>query len=146
MENKHTFQARLRPHFSPSDQQNIKLAYCLAKFGHRAQVRKELIEGKPSRYFEHVRRVSIVLMDEMKIMDREMICAALLHDAIEDTEDITAELIEHAHGSNVAQMVSLLSKTPKEGYHERLENCKNWKVLAIKACDRTDNLRSLMIP
>lgn len=146
MENKETFQARLKPYFSPSDQQNIKLAYCLAKFGHRAQVRKELVEGKPTRYFEHVRRVALILMDEMKIMDKEMICSALLHDAIEDTDDITPELIEHAHGSNVAMMVSLLSKSPKEGYHERLFNCKNWKVLAIKACDRLDNLRSLMVP
>lgn len=146
IENKETFQARLKPYFSPSDQQNIKLAYCLAKHGHRAQVRKELIEGKPTRYFEHVRRVSIVLMDEMKIMDREMICSSLLHDAVEDTDDITPELIEHAHGSEVAMMVALLSKSPKEGYHDRLANCKNWKVLAIKACDRLDNLRSLMIP
>ena len=146
MENKHTFQARLKPYFSPSDQQNIKLAYCLAKFGHRAQVRKELIEGKPSRYFEHVRRVAIVLMDDMNIMDRDMICAALLHDAIEDTQDLSAELIEHAFGSDVAAMVALLSKVPKEGYHERLHNCKNWKVLTIKACDRLDNLRSLMVP
>jgi GTP diphosphokinase / guanosine-3',5'-bis(diphosphate) 3'-diphosphatase len=146
IENKETFRARIRPYFSPSDQHQIYWAYITAKFGHRAQVRKELVEGKPTRYFEHVRRVAINLMDEMKIMDRDMICAALLHDAVEDTEDITPELIEHAFGSDVAAMVTLLSKVPKEGYHERLHNCKNWKVLAIKACDRLDNLRSLMIP
>lgn len=146
IENKETFRARIRPYFSPSDQHNIYWAYITAKFGHRAQVRKELVEGKPTRYFEHVRRVSIVLMDEMQIMNRDMICAALLHDAVEDTEDISLELIEHAFGSEVAGMVALLSKVPKEGYHDRLRHCKNWKVLAIKACDRLDNLRSLMIP
>lgn len=146
MENKETFQARLKPFFSPSDQMNIKLAYCLAKFGHRAQVRKEVVEGKHTRYFEHVRRVAIVLMDDMRIMDKEMICAALLHDAVEDTDDITPELIEHAFGSSVAAMVNILSKVPKEGYHDRLNTCKNWKVLALKACDRLDNLRSLMVP
>ena len=146
MENKESFQNRIRPYFSPSDQLDIKLAYCLAKFGHRAQLRKEMVEGKPTRYFEHVRRVSIVLMDEMKIMDRDMIIAALLHDSLEDTHDLTAELLEHCFGADTVTMVKLLSKIPKEGYIERLKNCHNWKVLAIKACDRLDNLRSLMVP
>jgi len=146
MENKETFQARIRPYFSPSEQLDVKLAYCLAKFGHRAQVRKELIEGKPTRYFEHVRRVAIILMDEMKIMDRDMIIAALLHDSLEDCADLSPELLEHSFGSNVVSIIKLLSKVPKEGYMDRLENCKNWKALAIKACDRLDNLRSLMIP
>lgn len=146
METKETFQNRIQPHFSPSAQLDIKLAYCLAKFGHRAQFRKELVEGKPTRYFEHVRRVAIILMDEMKIMDRDMIIAALLHDAVEDTQDLTPELLEHSFGNNVITIIKLLSKVPKEGYHDRLSNCKNWQVLAIKACDRLDNLRSLMIP
>lgn len=146
MENKVTFQARIQPYFSPSDQLDVKLAYCLAKFGHRAQVRKELIEGKPTRYFEHVRRVAIILMDEMKIMDRDMIIAALLHDSLEDCADLTPELLEHSFGTEVVSIVKILSKVPKEGYMDRLSNCKNWKALAIKACDRLDNLRSLMIP
>ena len=145
MENKVTFHARMAPYFSPSSQLDVKLAYALAKFGHRAQTRKELTDGKPTRYFEHVRRVAIVLMDEMKIMDRDMIIASLLHDSIEDTQDLTAELLEHCFGSDVASMVRILSKVPKEGYIDRLTNCNNWKVLAIKACDRLDNLRSLMV-
>lgn len=146
MENKETFHNRLKPYFSPSDQLNVKLAYVLAKFGHRAQLRKELIEGKPTRYFEHVRRVSIILMDEMKIMDRDMVIAALLHDSIEDCQDLTPELLEHSFGNEVVSMIKILSKVPKEGYMDRLSNCKNWKALTIKACDRLDNLRSLMIP
>lgn len=146
MENKETYQARLQPYFGPSDQLDIKLAYTLAKFGHRAQTRKELTEGKPTRYFEHVRRVSLILMDEMKIMDRDMIITALLHDSVEDTQDLTPELLEHCFGSEVVNMIKLLSKVPKEGYLDRLSGCHNWKVLAVKACDRLDNLRSLMVP
>jgi len=145
-ENKETFQNRIAPYFSPSDQLDIKLAYVLAKFGHRAQTRKELTDGHPTRYFEHVRRVAIVLMDEMKIFDRDMIIAALLHDSLEDTEDLTPELLENSFGSNTVAMIKNLSKAPKEGYLERLNNCHNWKALAVKACDRLDNLRSLMIP
>lgn len=145
MENKESFQTRLKPYFSPTDQLDIKLAYVLAKFGHRAQFRKEIVDGKPLRYFEHVRRTAIILMDTMKIMDRDMIISALLHDAIEDTQDLTSDLLEHSFGKDVATFVQLLSKNPKEGYYDRLINCKNWKVLAIKSCDRLDNLRSLMI-
>ena len=146
MENKETFQARIRPYFSPSEQLDVKLAYCLAKFGHRAQTRKELSEGQPTRYFEHVRRVAIVLMDEARIIDKEMIITALLHDSIEDTHDLSPELLEHCFGSDVVSMIRILSKVPKEGYIERLQNSYNWKVYAIKACDRLDNLRSLMVP
>lgn len=147
MENKETFQARIQPFFSPSDQLDVKLAYCLAKFGHRAQTRKELREdGMPTRYFEHVRRVAIVLMDEMKIMDRDMVITALLHDSVEDTKDLSPELLEHCFGSDVVSMIKILSKLPKEGYIERLASCHNWKALTIKMCDRLDNLRSLMIP
>lgn len=146
MENKETFHARVQPYFSPSDQLDVKLAYCLAKFGHRAQLRKELTEGKPTRYFEHVRRVALVLMDEMKIMDCNMIIAALLHDSVEDTHDLTPELLEHCFGNEVTSLVRLLSKVPQEGYITRLSECKNWKAITIKACDRLDNLRSLMSP
>jgi guanosine-3',5'-bis(diphosphate) 3'-pyrophosphohydrolase len=146
VENKETFRVRLIPYFSPSDQLDIKLAYCLAKFGHRAQTRNEMSDGKPTRYFEHVRRVAIILMDEMKVMDRDMIIAALLHDSLEDTRDLTSELIEHSFGSRVTRIVKMLSKVPKEGYLDRLSGCHEWEILAIKACDRLDNLRSLMIP
>jgi (p)ppGpp synthase/HD superfamily hydrolase len=75
-----------------------------------------------------------------------MIIAAILHDSVEDTVDLTPELLEHCFGNEVITIVKLLSKVPKEGYIERLQNCPNWKVAAIKMCDRLDNLRSLMIP
>jgi guanosine-3',5'-bis(diphosphate) 3'-pyrophosphohydrolase len=147
MENKESFRNRIQPYFSPAVQLDIKLAYVLAKFGHRAQTRKELDDnGKPIRYFEHVRRVAIILMDDMKIMDETMIIAALLHDSLEDTLDLTPELLEHSFGIEAVNIIKHLSKCPKEGYHQRLANCSNWKVLAIKACDRLDNLRSLMVP
>jgi len=146
IENKETFQARVQPYFSPSDQLDIKLAYCLGKFGHRAQVRKELVEGKPTRYFEHVRRVAIIWMDELKIMDRDTIIAALLHDTLEDTHDLSPELLEHCFGGDVVHMVKMLSKVPKEGYLDRLMACHEWKVMGLKLCDRLDNFRSLMSP
>ncbi len=146
MENKESFYARITPFFSNSEEQKIRLAYYLAKYGHRAQVRKEKVDDKPVRYFEHVRRVALILMDEAKCMKEEMIIACLLHDSLEDTEDLTPELLEFTFGSDVVSIIKKLSKVPKEGYIERLSMCVDWRTLLIKACDRLDNLRSLMIP
>jgi (p)ppGpp synthase/HD superfamily hydrolase len=146
MENKESFFARITPNFSCSEECRIRLAYYLAKYGHRAQVRKESVDGKPLRYFEHIRRVAINVMDEAKIMDSTIIVGALLHDMLEDAgEDMTPELLEFTFGSDVVSIVKKLSKVPKEGYIERLEMCTDWRPLLIKACDRLDNLRSLMI-
>lgn len=144
IENKELFFNRIKPFFAPSVLNDIRVAYMLAKFGHRAQIRKSKDdEGKPIRYFEHLRGVALILMDEVKILNADMILTALLHDSLEDTQDLTSELIEHLFGVNVATMVRALSKIPKEGYHERLMLSTNWKMLTVKGCDRLYNNRTL---
>ncbi len=142
--NRADFFAKLEPFHSPSSLLDIELAYTLAKYGHRAQVRRELDpDGEPVRYFEHVRRVAVILVDEMWVSDKAMVCAALLHDGFEDTRDLTPEMIEHAFGEDVVRLVKVLSKVPKEGYIKRFYMCPDWRAYAVKACDRLDNLRSL---
>lgn len=144
IENRESFFERLEPYFSPKVLLDIQLAYTLAKSGHRFQVRKELAEdGTPLRYFEHVRRVTLVLIDEAKILRREMIIAAILHDGIEDTKEINPAMIEHAFGEDVAVLVKTLSKVPATGYLDRFFQSVDWRPYAIKACDRIDNLRSM---
>lgn len=144
MTNRAEFFAKLEPFHAPSTLLNIQLAYTLSKFSHRAQIRKEFdAEGKPVRYFEHVKRVSLILTDEVKINRPEMIIAALLHDGLEDTRDITPAMIEHAFGKDVVTIVKTLSKCPKEGYLERFYTSTDYRSYIIKACDRLDNLRSL---
>lgn len=146
MENREAFFNRIQPFFAPSVIRNIELAYYLAKYGHRFQFRKEKdAEGHALRYFEHLRRVSLILVDEIKVLRDEMIVSSLLHDSLEDTRDLTPELIEHAFGTDVCGIIKTLSKTPKEGYIERLTICQDWRPLIIKACDRLDNLRSLFV-
>lgn len=143
-ENRETFFSRLTPFHAPTTLLDVQLAYTLAKYSHRAQVRKELDEaGQPVRYFEHVRRVAIVLIDEAKIVMPEMVIAAVLHDGPEDTRDLNPEMIEHCFGSDVVSIVKTLSKTPKEGYLSRFYVSNDWRPYVIKACDRLDNLRSL---
>lgn len=143
MENKESFFARLEPRLAGSELTRVKGAYYMAKYGHRAQKREELDQnGDPLRYFEHLRRTALVLIDEAQCMDPDLICTALLHDALEDTQDIDAQIIELFFGTRVARSVRLLTKIPKEGYLERLRSAHQ-DVILVKACDRLDNLRSL---
>src|SRR5690606_4291152 len=65
----------------------------------------------------------------------------LLHDALEDTQDIDAGILEQFFGSNVSKYVKFLTKS-NDNYIERLTYTP-WQVLLVKACDRIDNLRSL---
>lgn len=147
MENRESFFKRLEPFLAPSIMLDVQLAYTLAKYGHRAQVRKELDEdGNPVRYFEHVRRVAIKLIDNVQIIKSEMICAALLHDVIEDAPNLPAPMIEKCFGVDVVNIVKVLSKDPAEGYLERFNLCSDWRPYVIKGCDRLDNLRSLSEP
>lgn len=143
-ENRESFFARLEPLLAPSDLLDIQLAYTLAKYGHRAQVRKELgADGEPLRYFEHPRRVALTLVDEVKIVEPGLIIAALLHDGPEDTRDLTPAMIEHCFGPKVAASIKILSKTPPEHYLDRFWTSVLWWPYVVKGCDRLDNLRSL---
>lgn len=144
IENREMFFNRIRPFFAPSALNDIQVAYMLAKFGHRAQVRQSKDNsGKPIRYFEHLRGVALILIDEVKLINAEMIITALLHDSMEDTRDLTPELIEHLFGANVTAAIRILSKIPKEGYHERLMLSASFQMLIIKGCDRLYNNRTL---
>lgn len=143
-ETRASFFARLEPLFPRSVLNDIKLAYTLSKYGHRAQIRKEKDEqGCPIRYFEHVRRVTLILIDEVGIIRPEMIIGGLVHDCPEDTKDIDHEMVEHCFGPEVATIVKFLSKTPSEGYVARFHLCTDWRPLVLKSCDRLDNMRSL---
>ena len=144
VENRESFFSRLEPFFTPSTLLNIELAYTLSKFGHRSQFRKEVDDsGNKVRYFEHVRRAAIILVDEVKIVTRETVISCLLHDCIEDTKNINAAMIEHCFGQEVTSLVKTLSKVPEEGYLERFYMNTDWRAYLCKACDRLDNLRHL---
>lgn len=143
-ENREAFFSRLRPLLAPSELMKVEIAYALAMHAHRWQERKELdAEGHPIRYFEHLRATALVLIDEMGIHDPDMIVACLMHDSIEDTNDINAAMLEHIFGTKVSRMVTMLTKNPKEGYYERLQNHADVDTLVVKVCDRISNLRTL---
>lgn len=147
-ENKKMFCKRVRSFASPSDVVRVKLAYMLAKHLHRSQTRKEKDdEGNNIRYFEHVRRVAIILMDEFHVVDPDLVIAALLHDTLEDCADMSEEIIEHCFGKRVCFLVKGVTKTKhnKKNYYGFLKNMAKDDngVAVIKAADRIDNLRTI---
>ena len=87
-------------------------------------------------------------------LDTESICAALLHDVVEDT-DTTLEKIEHDFGEDIALLVdgvTKLGKIPFSSVEEQqaenlrkmlLAMSKDIRVMLVKLCDRLHNLRTL---
>lgn len=129
----------------------IELAYLLAKKLHKGQVRKEKgPDGEPLRYFEHLRRSALSVIDEAGILDCDVIVATLLHDSIEDTEEVqlVGVIIERLFGAETATIIRAVTKVPKAGYIERLYSAlpeTGGRVAIVKAADRLDNLRSLPV-
>lgn len=138
-----TFMQRCDVFLPHADCVLISIVYKLAKFSHRHDVRRDERDasGEPIRYFEHLRRVALILMD-VGIVDRTTLLVSLLHDSVEDTR-LHAEEIALVCGEDVSRRVLLASKTPKDGFRDRLVRFGDWKVLAVKIADRIDNLRSL---
>lgn len=121
--------------------------YCVEK--HEGMVRKS---GKP--FYTHPLNVSLVLLNEFPIYDSETVAACLLHDTIEDVEDVSKSEISEKFGIEVAQMVDGVTKISHEAT-SKLENkaatyrkiflslVKDVRVILIKLADRLHNIRTL---
>lgn len=114
----------------------------LAAHLHRHQLRRD---GE-TPYIAHPVRVMLTLSQVFNVRDPDLLAAALLHDAIEDTTGDYDDVLEAA-GPAVADIVACLSKDPRirenrreELYHEALANA-DWRVKLIKMADVYDNFR-----
>lgn len=135
-----TFENRLRYKMAPSILNVVMDAYKFAKYGHRTQTRDD-----GTRYFDHPRRVALILIDELGIYDHEMIIAALLHDIEEDSFILTLDRIQKDFGDRVLGFIKLLTKQPGqkvENYLSALQQAEEAAQI-IKLCDRLDNIRDL---
>lgn len=123
----------------------VQRAYHLAVCAHGGQVR----DGSDEPYIRHPLSVALILAEEMGKVETFLLCAALLHDVIEDS-NIPIQEIQHACGTQVMQAVALLTKPlPEESkeqrdaaYYERLAEGPTLAQL-VKCADRLDNLRSM---
>ena len=128
----------LASHLSPEEMSCVEQAYEVARQAHLHQVRDE---GTP--YIVHPLRVAISIVEEMRIHSPTLVCAALLHDVIEDSPT-TREEIAQRFGGEVAEVVWLLTKfddTSLEDYLRAIEDASQTGAPIVKLCDRLDNLR-----
>ena len=125
----------------------IQRAYDYANKHHGGQLRKS---GEP--YMIHPLNVAYILTDLE--LDDETICAALLHDVVEDT-DVTHEDLVRDFGESIAEMVAGVTKLGTLRYssqeEQQVENYrkmflamgKDIRVILIKLADRLHNMRTL---
>jgi GTP pyrophosphokinase len=87
------------------DLQRIMSAYEMARSVHEQQKRRD---GTP--YFYHCTRVCKIVVEELKLYDADLLAAVLLHDVLEDSSEITKEIISYNFGDYVAYVVETLTK------------------------------------
>ncbi len=122
-------------------------AYDMAESVHEGQKRHD---GTP--YFWHPSRVAKIVITELGVNDVQVICAALLHDVLEDSDVITAEVIKYNFGEYTSYLVEMLTKDIKaEGmmrevierdYVERISHASD-DAKVLKLVDRLDSFRCL---
>ena len=126
------------------DKRVIEAAY-FAAVKHKTQRRKDT-EKTP--YINHPLALANVLTVECEIDDVEVICGALLHDTIEDTETTEVELVA-AFGENITRIVlevtddKTLDKTErKEAQVAHAPHISDQAKL-VKLADKISNLRDI---
>ncbi len=131
------------------DLEKIKSAYCYAAKLHEGQFRNS---GDP--YISHPIAVAEIVASLG--LDTDSICAAFLHDTVEDCPDKTnLTLIRSYFGEDVAMLVDGLTKMEniniedkEEAHMENIRKMllamsKDIRVIFIKLCDRLHNMRTL---
>lgn len=140
--------SRVRRYHPADDMSVIERAYEYAREAHNDQTR---ISGEP--YFVHPCEVALILADIM--MDPPTIAAGLLHDVVEDVEDVSLDTIEKLFGSEIAMMVDGVTKLSRVEFFNKEEQkaesirkmfiamAKEIRVVLIKLADRLHNMRTL---
>ncbi|MPZ69847.1 MAG: RelA/SpoT family protein [Actinobacteria bacterium] len=130
-----------------ADLKILERAFELADHWHAGQLRKS---GDP--FITHPLGVALVLAQLG--MDEATVAAALLHDAVEDT-DLTLAEVEEAFGFEITSLIDGVTKldkirfrSPEQGRAENLRKmivatAKDVRVILIKIADRLHNMRTL---
>ncbi len=129
------------------DLSKIITAYEFAAKAHKGQKR-----SSGQDYIIHPLAVAYILLELG--MDTDTICAALLHDVVEDTP-VTLEEVRKRFGQDVAMLVDGVTKLNKIPIFNREEQqaenvrkillamSQDIRVMIIKLCDRLHNMRTL---
>jgi GTP diphosphokinase / guanosine-3',5'-bis(diphosphate) 3'-diphosphatase len=128
-----------------SDLELILHALEFAAHKHRDQRRKDV---HASPYINHPIALANILVNEADIHDPEVICAALLHDTIEDTET-TAEELAAEFGAVIRDIVlevtddQLLQKAERKRLQIEHAAHASPKAKLVKLADKISNLRDI---
>lgn len=129
------------------DVQRVRDAYALSAAAHAGQYR---MSGEP--YVSHPLAVAEILSGWH--LDSQALCAALLHDVMEDTAITKSEIAER-FGKVVADLVDGVSKLDKIEFQSKedaqaesfrkmlMAMARDVRVILIKLADRTHNMRTL---
>ena len=105
-------------------------------------------------YILHPCSVAKILSEEMDITDPEILAAALLHDTVEDVEEVTSEVVGKNFGSYVQAIVEGCTKVThlsgsKQAHSQQVHRkifsgaALRPEVMLVKLADRLHNLRTL---
>ena len=138
---------RLRGYLTADQVRQVRRAYEVGARAHEGQTRKS-----GEAYITHPVAVAGILA-ELKL-DAETLCAAILHDALEDTPLPRSE-IEREFNPTVAELVDGVTKLDKLHFRDRQEAAaesfrkmmlamaRDLRVILIKLADRLHNMRTL---
>ena len=150
------FQQLLNDYLATKHRKRIEIITKAFNFANQAHKGIKRRSGEP--YIMHPLAVAQIVCNEIGLGSTS-ICAALLHDVVEDT-DYTVEDIENIFGPKIAQIVDGLTKISGGIFGDRAsaqaENFKKLlltmsddiRVILIKIADRLHNMRTLgsMLP
>ena len=134
-------------YLGPDGAEQVRQAYLFADAAHLGQKRSS---GQP--YITHPIAVAAQCADWR--LDAQALCAALLHDAMEDCGITKADLVQQ-FGTPVAELVDGLTKLDKLQFNTREEGqaesfrkmllamARDVRVILIKLADRTHNMRTM---
>ena len=136
-----------KTYLSSEDIKKIQKAYSFAFYAHMGQKRKD-----GSDYITHPVAVTEILL-ELK-MDCDSICAALMHDVLEDC-NVQKSNLAKVFGDDVAHIVDGVSKLGKIDLKNvadknannlqkmALAMANDVRVILVKLCDRLHNMRTI---
>jgi guanosine-3',5'-bis(diphosphate) 3'-pyrophosphohydrolase len=138
---------RLADYLPPEQVKQVRRAYEMGARAHEGQTRRS-----GEAYITHPVAVAGILA-ELRL-DAETLCAAILHDALEDTPLPRAD-IEKQFSPAVAELVDGVTKLDKLHFRDRQEAAaesfrkmmlamaRDLRVILIKLADRLHNMRTL---
>ena len=142
-----SFFKKAKTYLEYKDLKKIQKAYTFAFYSHDGQQRRD-----GSNYITHPVEVASILL-ELR-MDPDTICAALMHDVLEDC-DVNKGNLRELFGEDVAEIVDGVSKLGKLDITARMDRdannlqkmmlaiSKDVRVVLVKICDRLHNMRTI---